>query len=39
MGEDAEKRKEWIQENVKFTLEDKAADIIIETETTINIEE
>ncbi|PPE05644.1 DNA topoisomerase IV subunit B [Mesoplasma corruscae] len=28
MGEDAEKRKEWIQENVKFTLEDEQIDII-----------
>ncbi|AUF83549.1 DNA topoisomerase IV subunit B [Mesoplasma syrphidae] len=39
MGDDAEKRKEWIQDNVKFTLEDKAADIIIEAEPTVKIEE
>lgn len=29
MGEDAEKRKVWIQENVKFTLEDNDDAIIL----------
>ncbi|ATZ18726.1 DNA topoisomerase IV subunit B [Williamsoniiplasma somnilux] len=28
MGEDAEKRKEWIDENVKFTLEDKGIELL-----------
>ncbi|WP_026389838.1 DNA topoisomerase IV subunit B [[Acholeplasma] multilocale] len=35
MGDDAEKRKVWIQENVKFTLEDSDAELLLED----NIEE
>ena len=29
MGDNVEKRKEWIQENIKFTLEDEEAGIIL----------